>query len=100
MHSMRYAIHPEDFKKRDAAKIREDFLIENLFTPDQINTTYSHYDRLIVGGAHPVSRPIQLETIDDLKADFFLQRRELGIINVGVAADVIVEGVVYTLQPK
>jgi len=100
MHSSRYAIHPEDFKKRDAARIRQDFLIENLFTADQINTVYTHYDRLIIGGAHPINESIRLETLDELKADYFLQRRELGIINVGAAADVVVEGATYTLQPR
>ena len=100
MHVMRYAVHPEDFKKRDAARIREDFLIEDLFMPDQISTVYTHHDRLIIGGAHPVSKSIRLETVEELKADYFLQRRELGIINVGATANVIVEGSAYTLQPK
>jgi 4-deoxy-L-threo-5-hexosulose-uronate ketol-isomerase len=100
MHAMRYAIHPHDFKTKNAAEIRNEFLIDNLFTADEINTVYTHYDRLIVGGAHPVNNAIRLETLDELKADYFLQRRELGIINVGPTADVIVDNITYTLQPK
>jgi len=100
MHSTRYAIHPEDFKTRTSSRIREDFLIENLFTRDDINTVYSHSDRLIIGGVQPFSKSLSLDALPELKADFFLQRRELGIINVGAAADIIVEGMQYTLQPK
>ena len=100
MHATRYLIHPDDFKTRTTAKIREDFLIENLFTRDQINTVYSHADRLIIGGAHPFNKSLRLETLNDLKAEFFLQRRELGIINVGAAAEVTVEGEPYLLQTK
>lgn len=101
MHSTRYAIHPEDFKTRTTAKIREDFLVANLFTRDEINTVYTHFDRLIIGGVQPVTKAVRLEATNELKADFFLQRRELGIINVGgTAADVMVEGERYSLQPK
>lgn len=100
MTTSRYAIHPDDFKTYDTEKIRKNFLIENLFQDEQITHLYSHYDRLIVGGVKPVSAPLKLETIDQLKSTFFLERRELGIFNVGAAAAVTVDGKQYTLQYK
>jgi 4-deoxy-L-threo-5-hexosulose-uronate ketol-isomerase len=82
-YSIRFASKPDDVDKYGTQQLRDDFLIETLFTPGDINLTYSHYDRLIVGGAQPGSSPLSLETIDPLKSEHFLDRRELGIINVG-----------------
>jgi 4-deoxy-L-threo-5-hexosulose-uronate ketol-isomerase len=82
--SLRYAHHPEDFKKYDTDRIRQEFLIETLFIPDEICLTYSLYDRYIVGGAMPVNQPLKLESFSELKASNFLDRRELGLINVEV----------------
>ena len=79
----RFAVHYEDFKSYDTEKIRQHFLVENLMQEGNIKLVYSHYDRLIVGGAVPTSEPINLDVIDPLKADYFLDRREMGIINVG-----------------
>ncbi|MCM4157057.1 5-dehydro-4-deoxy-D-glucuronate isomerase, partial [Gramella sp. AN32] len=79
----RYAHHPEDVKKYTTQELRDHFLIPELFKKNEINLTYTMYDRYIAGGAFPVDKKISLEPIDDLKADFFLERRELGIINVG-----------------
>jgi 4-deoxy-L-threo-5-hexosulose-uronate ketol-isomerase len=100
MNSVRYATNPADFKQYDTARIRESFLIENLFQDDQITNTYSHYDRLIVGGAKPVTRALKLEPFNELKADFYLQRRELGIICVGAPGSVTADGKVYQLGFK
>src|SRR6478609_2495527 len=100
MHNQRHAIHFEDFKHYDTNRIRKEFLIEDLFVPDQITQVYTHYDRYIVGGVHPQSKSIPLETIEMLKADFYLQRRELGIINVGAEGSITVDGTVYTLKYK
>ncbi len=96
----RFAIHFEDFKTYDTKKIRDNFLVGNIMEPDFINLVYSHYDRLIVGGAAPVKSSLKLETVDALKSDFFLFRRELGIINVGGEGTVIADGVEYTLKYK
>lgn len=90
--NVRYAASPAEVKTMDTAHLRSEFLIEKLFVKDQVNMTYTHYDRLIVGGAHPVKEALPLEAIDPLKADYFLQRRELGIINVGGAGVVAVDG--------
>jgi 4-deoxy-L-threo-5-hexosulose-uronate ketol-isomerase len=100
MTQTRYAIHPEDFKSYDTEKIRNSFLLSNLFTDDQVTHFYTHYDRLIVGGVKPVTKAVTLETLPSLKAEFFLQRREIGIINVGAASAVTVDGVAYQLGFK
>jgi 4-deoxy-L-threo-5-hexosulose-uronate ketol-isomerase len=96
----RFAIHFEDFKAYDTKKIRDNFLVGNIMEPESINLVYSHYDRLIVGGAVPVKNSLKLETIDALKSDFFLFRRELGIINVGGEGTVIADGTEYSLKFK
>src|SRR5690606_18733266 len=84
----------------DTKKNREQFLIEKLFSPDDINLVYSMYDRYIVGGIMPVKQRLKLETIPYLKSDNFLDRRELGIINVGGKGEVSVDGEVYNLDKK
>jgi len=100
MNTSRHAMHPDDYTHRNTEQLREAFLIDALFTDDKIKTVYTHYDRLIIGGAHPVSGNIQLQTFDALKAEYFLQRRELGIINVGAKGSITVDDVVYTLEYK
>ncbi|WP_205500012.1 5-dehydro-4-deoxy-D-glucuronate isomerase [Rufibacter psychrotolerans] len=99
-HTTRHAIHPQDFKGYGTQKLREHFLIEELFQPDAIELVYTLYDRLIVGGVHPVNGPVALETFPTLRSDYFLDRREIGIINVGQEAAVTVEGEQYVLAPK
>lgn len=95
----RYASNPETVKKYDTKALRDEFLISNLMEKGKINLTYSHYDRYIVGGAVP-EKTLKLEAIDPLKADYFLQRRELGIINVGGAGEVEVDGTSYKMGYK
>ncbi|WP_418603599.1 5-dehydro-4-deoxy-D-glucuronate isomerase [Hwangdonia sp.] len=99
-HSTRYAASPQDVKSYDTSRLRNEFLIENLMEQDKINLVYTHYDRFIAGSAVPTDNPLQLETIDPLKSEYFLQRRELGIINVGQAGTVRVDGTEYTLEHK
>jgi 4-deoxy-L-threo-5-hexosulose-uronate ketol-isomerase len=96
----RYAVHPLDAKAYDTERLRNEFLVPILFVEGQVNLVYSMYDRFIVGGAFPVSKPLDLETIPNLKADHFLHRRELGIINVGGAGKVKVDSIAYELQYK
>ncbi len=95
-----YSSHPEDFKSYGTSEIRDKFLIEELFIPDLISGTYTMEDRLIVGGIHPITKPLVLEPVDQLKAESFLERREIGIINVGAKTKVEVEGVIYELDTK
>ena len=94
------ACHPQDVKKYDTETLRERFLMEKVMAADEINVTYSMYDRLIFGGAMPVNKELVLETIDPLKADYFLERRELGVINVGGEGIVTVDGKEYALNFK
>ena len=82
-YEIRYAAHPEDARHYDTARLRRDFLIERLFVEDEVNMVYSMYDRMVVGGAMPVSEVLPLEAIDPLKAPFFTTRREVGIYNIG-----------------
>lgn len=96
----RYSVHPSDARKYDTQELREHFLVEKVFEEDVINMTYSHEDRYIVGGAKPVNTTLELQPIDPLKADYFLERRELGIVNVGGQGIVIVDGDVHTLNFK
>ncbi|SMC90184.1 5-dehydro-4-deoxy-D-glucuronate isomerase [Moheibacter sediminis] len=96
----RYAHHPKDVKNYTTEEMREHFLINDLFQNDEIKLVYSMYDRLIVGSVFPVSKALKLEPTDDLKAEYFLERRELGIINVGEKGKVIVDGTVFELGNK
>jgi 4-deoxy-L-threo-5-hexosulose-uronate ketol-isomerase len=95
----RYASSPQAVKQYDTAQLRSEFLIDNLMELGKVNLTYSHYDRYIAGSAVPL-QPLTLEAIDPLKSSFFLERRELGIINVGGNGTVTADGVVYELGFK
>ena len=96
----RYASSPQGVKSYDTTQLRNEFLIENLFEAGKLNLVYSHYDRFITGGVIPTSKSIELETIDPLKAPYFLERRELGIINIGDTGSVTVDGAVYELNHR
>lgn len=86
-----HSVHPEDFKRYDTALIRNRFLVADIVEKDAVNCVYTHYDRMIVGAANPATKEVALENYPNLRAGFFLERRELGIINVAgsgrVAAD-------------
>jgi len=100
-YELRYAAHPRDAKHYDTERLRNDFLIEQLFSPEEVNMVYSMYDRMIVGGAMPVAETLLLEAIDPLKAPYFTTRREVGIYNVGQGiGHVIVGDDVFELQFK
>jgi len=99
-YSVRFAVHEDHYRTMDTANLRKHFLVDNLFADDQVNLTYTHYERLIVGGAKPVNGPLTLDTIDAVKAEYLLARRELGIINVGAAGTVTVDGKKFDLAFK
>ncbi len=99
-YEIRYAAHPEDAKSYDTERIRRDFLIEKVFSTDEVNMVYSMYDRMIVGGAMPVNEVLPLEAIDPLKAPYFLTRREIGIFNVGGPGVVKAGDAVYEINYK
>ena len=94
------ACHPDDVKNYDTQRLRDSFIMEKVMAPGKILLTYSMYDRLIFGGAMPVGKALKLESIDALKAPYFLFSRELGIINVGGDGIVTVDGQSYELHFK
>lgn len=91
-YQIRHASNPLDAKSYDTARLREEFLIEKIFSDNEVNLVYSMIDRMIVGGAEPVGESLHLEAIDPLKAPCFLHRRELGIYNVGKGNGVVKVG--------
>ena len=99
-YSVRYAIGPRETNQMGTKALRDEFLIDQVFGIDQINWIYTHYDRYLVGGVIPKKTVVKLETIDPLKANFFLERREMGIINVGGNGSVTADGVNYILGYK
>ena len=99
-YQLRYAAHPEDAKSYDTQRLRNDFLIEKVFSAEEVNMVYSMYDRMIVGGAMPVNESLHLEAIDPLKQPVFLRNRELGIFNVGGKGKVKVGETIFDLNYK
>ncbi len=97
---IRHAISPFEAKNFDTKALRENFLINNLFQPGKLKTLYSHIDRIIVGGVCPADQALQLEAGKEMGVDFFLERRELGVINVGGKGMVSVGGIEHELQYK
>lgn len=99
---IRQPIHSEHAKTLDTAGLRRHFLVEDLFVPEQVTLTYSQIDRIIVGGIHPVKQPVRFapELGKHTGTDFFLQRRELGLINIGGAAIVDADGKRYEVGPR
>lgn len=96
----RYAVSPVEAKTMDTTTLRSNFLISSIFEADKVNLTLSHFDRYIVGGAMPVNGKLSLPNPDDLKAPYFLHRREIGMINVGGDAIITADGIVYQLAYK
>ena len=92
--------HPDDVKHYDTERLRKSFLMERVMAADEINLTYTLYDRMIYGGVMPVNQVLKLETFNELKAEYFLDRRELGVINIGGNGVVTVDGVEYALNFK
>ncbi|MGP1993469.1 5-dehydro-4-deoxy-D-glucuronate isomerase [Zobellia laminariae] len=95
----RYASSPEAVKEYDTTQLRDEFLIENLMEIGKVKMTYSHYDRYITGAAVPKTS-LKLEAIDPLKSGYFLERREIGIINVGATGSIEVDGTSYKIEHK
>lgn len=100
MIDIRQVPHPEAVRRFDTAELRRHFLIEDLFVAGEVRLTYSHIDRLVVGGAMPVSGALELPTPRAVGTDAFLKRRELGILNVGGAGSVTVGGVRHELARR
>ena len=97
---LRTAASPRDVKTYDTTRLREEFLISDLFKVDEIKTIYSHIDRIIVGSAVPAGKALVLTAGEEIRAKYFLERREMGIINIGGKGRVTVDGTVYELGYK
>ena len=97
---VRYANHPEDSKHYTTEELRKHYFIETIFEADEAALTYSHVDRIIAGGIMPVTKEVKLEGSKELGSEFFLERRELGVINIGGAGKIIVDGVEYIMNSK
>mgnify|MGYP001132175478 FL=1 len=97
---IRYANHPDDSKKYDTTELRDKYLIAKLFEADDILLTYSHQDRIIAGGAMPVKKTLSLGTFKELATNYFLERREMGVINVGGAGVITLDGKKYDIGFK
>ena len=98
--TVRHAAHQDDVRGYDTEKLREHFLVPSIFEADDIVLTYSHIDRFVVGGAMPVAGPLQLESAKAIGTKNFLDRRELGVVNVGGPGRVTVDGAVFELAPR
>lgn len=98
MIDMRQVAHPRDVKRYDTNQLRTDFLIENLFAPGQLNFTFSHLERMIVGGAMPLAAAIPLQPYKPTGTPHFLARREIGIVNIGGPGIVMASGNAYPLE--
>lgn len=97
---LRTAASPKDSKYYDTKRLREEFLIDDLFKADEIKLVYSHIDRIITGSAVPVKGALKLTAGDELRAEYFCERRELGVINIGGKGTVTIDGKKYELNYK
>jgi 4-deoxy-L-threo-5-hexosulose-uronate ketol-isomerase len=96
----RWGTHPNDVKHYDTTQLRKEFLVEKVFEPDAVLMTYTHNDRLIIGGALPVKDVVKLETVPLIRSEYFCERRELGIICIENEGIVSVDGTDYELAYK
>lgn len=96
----RFAVSPREAQQMNTQELRDNFLIETIFGSDEIKLTLSHYDRFIIGGVMPVTKKIELTNPSDLKAQYFLERREIGIINIGGKGIVVADGVRFEIDFK
>lgn len=98
---IRQPVHPEHGKSFDTQKLREEFLVRPLFVPGEVKMIYSHIDRIVICGVCPKSAPLEINVSREVfGVDYFLERRELGVINVGGAGTVTVDGTAYPLDYK
>src|SRR6266700_6544471 len=95
---IRFQNSPKETSQMNTQELRSNFLVEKLVEADKLNLVYSHYERMIMGSVKPVSKMITLDNHPELRSDYFLERRELGIINVGGDGSVLADGTSFTLS--
>jgi 4-deoxy-L-threo-5-hexosulose-uronate ketol-isomerase len=96
--NIRFAVSPNETRQFNTEQVRENFLVPSLMQDDTVQMVYTHYDRVIIGGAKPVTKSLSLPNHPELKAEYFLERREIGIINVGGAGTVTADGETFGLN--
>lgn len=96
----RYACHPEDMKKYTTEKLRSEFLVETLFEKGKVHLTYTHNDRMIFGGVTPADAELTIKLDRELGVEYFLERRELGMINIGGEGSVVLDGTVFEMKQR
>lgn len=96
----RYTHSPEDIRHFSTEQLRHEFLVEKVFTPGEINLTYTHNDRLIFGGVTPANEELEIILNKELGVDYFLQRRELGVINIGGPGFISIDGNKETMKKQ
>ena len=99
-YDIRFAIDPVSASAMNTEELREHFLIEELFTLGGVNWTYTHYDRMAVGGAMPAGKALDLDGIEPTGTVNFLDRREMIAVNVGGAGTITVDGTEHALAPR
>jgi len=98
--NVRYANHPDDAKKYTTEENRKHYLIDDLFSDNEMNFTYSHVDRIITGGVKPVEKELVLEAGKEMGVDYFLERREMGVINIGGSGVIIIDGKEFKINNR
>lgn len=96
----RYASSPQDMKYYDTQRLREEYLIPEVFVENEITGVYSYVDRIITGAATPVGKELVLSAGEELRAEYFLERREMGVINIGGAGKITIDGKEYIVEPN
>lgn len=97
---IRHPVHPDDSRFYTTEELREKYLIEKVFIADEVNLCYSHFDRIVAGGIMPVEKALKLEGGKEFGSEHFLERRELGVINIGGKGKITVDGTEYVLNPR
>jgi 4-deoxy-L-threo-5-hexosulose-uronate ketol-isomerase len=94
---IRHATHPEQVPTFGTAALRDHYLVDEVFVPDTITAVLTHHDRIVLAGARPANGPLMLPTWPELRSEYFLERREAGIVNVGEPGTVTADGTKYEL---
>ena len=97
---IRYSIHPDHAKHFTSDDLIKNFLVKSLFKKDEINLVYSHIDRIIVGGINPIDKELALKAGKEIGVNYFLERREMGIINIAGSGIIKIDGEKYTIDNR